>query len=112
MTEEVEEKMALVIKRGLYCYKIIPFWLKIAYQGLVNRVFKNQIWRNMEVYVDDILVKSIKSDHITDLKELFNELRRYQVKLNLNKCAFGITSRKFLDFMVTQRGIEVNLEEI
>ena len=67
----------------------------------------------MEVYIDDMIVKSIKEDrHITDLKEVFGELKRYQIKLNPNKCIFGVGSDKFLGFLINQRGIEVNPEKI
>ena len=63
--------------------------------------------------MDDMLVKSIwKDDHLDDLKETFNTLRSYNMKLNPNKCAFGMTARKFLGFMVSQRGIEVNPNKI
>ena len=65
----------------------------------------------MEVYVDDMFVKSKEeSIHLDDLEETFTTLRQYQMKLNPSKCAFGIASRKFLGFMVSQRGIEANLE--
>ena len=65
-------------------------------------MFSEQIGRNMEVYVDDMLVKS-KEDltHLDDLKEMFATLRQYQMKLNSSKCAFGVASRKFLGFMVS-----------
>ena len=69
----------------------------------------HQIGRNVQVYVDGMLVKSIRED---DLKETFNTLRSYKIKLNPNKCAFGVTVGKFLGFMVSQRGIEVNPDKI
>ena len=82
----------------------MPFGLKNAraiYQRLVNKMFSNQIGRNMEVYVDDMLVKSKEElTHLDDLKETFATLRQYQMKLNPSKCAFGVASRKFLGFMV------------
>lgn len=66
----------------------------------------------MEVYVDFMLVKITKANwHLANI-ESFNELRRHQMKLNFNKCAFELTSKKFLGFMMTQQGIEVNLEKI
>ena len=72
-------------------------------------MFKKQIRRNVEVYVDDMLVKSKEEeDHLDDLKEMFNILRQYSMKLNLSKCAFGVSLGKFLGFMVSQRGIEAN----
>jgi len=67
----------------------------------------------MEVYIDDMLVKSAKKeDHIGHLKEAFEILRQYGMKLNPEKCAFGVTSGKFLGFLVSQRGIEVNPDQI
>ena len=67
----------------------------------------------MEVYVDDMLVKSKEEeDHLDDLKETFNTLKQYSMKLNLSKCAFGVSSEKFLGFMVSQRGIEANPEKV
>ena len=67
----------------------------------------------MEVYVDDMLVKSREElAHLDDLKETFSTLRQYQMMLNPSKCAFGVSSRKFLGFMVFQRGIEANLEKV
>ena len=67
----------------------------------------------MEVNVDDMLVKSKEeSTHLDDLEETFTTLRQYQMKLNPSKCAFGIASGKFLGFMVSQRGIEANLENV
>ena len=83
----------------------MPFSLKNAgatYQRLVNRMFSKQIWRNMEVYIDDMLVKSKEeSAHLDDLEEMFATLRQYQMKLNPNKCAFGVASGKFLALMVS-----------
>ena len=94
----------------------MPFGLKNAgatYQRLVNQMFKKQIGRNVEVYVDDILVKSRKEeDHLDDLREAFNTLRQYHMKLNPSKCAFGVSSGKFLGFIVSQRGIEANPEKV
>ena len=83
----------------------MPFGLKntgATYQKLVNQMFKKQIGRNVEVYVDDMLVKSKKEDdHLDDLKETINTLRQYSMKLNPSKCAFRVSSGKFLGFMVS-----------
>ena len=63
----------------------------------------------MEVYVDDMLVKSREyENHLDDLKKTFNTLKQYSMKLNPSKCAFGVSFKKFLGFMVSQRGIEAN----
>ena len=84
-----------------------------TYQRLMNKIFAQQIRRNVQVYVNGMLVKSRREDdHLNDLKETFNTLHSYNMKLNLSKCAFGMTAGKFLGFMVSQRGIEVNLDKI
>jgi hypothetical protein len=114
--EADQEKTSFITSRGLFCYKVMPFKLKntgATYQLLMNQMFHDQIGKNVEVYIDDMLVKSKKEDdHLKDLEETFNTLRKYQMKLNPSKCAFGVSSDKFLDFMVSQRGIEANPEKI
>ena len=74
--------------QGLFCYKVMPFKLKNAgatYQRLMNKMFAHQIGRNVQVYVDDMLVKSLREeDHLDDLRETFNTLRSYNMKLNPN----------------------------
>ena len=116
MHEVDQEKTSLVTSQGLFCYKVMPFGLKNAgatYQRLMNKMFAQQIGRNVQVYVDDMLVKSRREeDHLEDLKETFNTLRSYNMKLNPGKCAFGVTTGKFLGFMVSQRGIEANPDKI
>ncbi|KAK4383018.1 hypothetical protein Sango_2816000 [Sesamum angolense] len=80
-----------------------------TYQCLVDKIFRSQIGRNIEVYVDDILVKSKETrDYIVDLEEMFSVLRNYRLKLNPRKCAFGVQGGRFLGFIVTQRGIKAN----
>ena len=84
-----------------------------TYQRLVNHIFRPQIGQNVEVYIYDMLVKSVREpQHLDDLQETFDTLRQYKMKLNLRKCAFGVASGKFLGFMVSQRGIEANLDKI
>ena len=116
LVEADQEKTSFVTSQGLFCYKVMPFGLKNAgatYQRLMNKMFAHQIGRNIQVYVDDMLVKSIREDdYLDDLKETFNTLRSYNMKLNPNKCAFRVTAGKFLGFMVSRRGIEVNLDKI
>ena len=76
-------------------------------------MFHPQIGRNVEVYVDDMLVKILdEKKHLDDLQETFDKRRQYNMKLNPSKCAFGVSSRKFLGFMVSQKGIEANLDKI
>ena len=95
---------------------MMPFGFKnigATYQRLMNKMFAHQIGRNVQVYVDDMLVKSLReNDHLNDLQETFDTLRSYNVKLNPSKCVFGVTTGKFLGFMVSQRGIEVNPEKV
>ena len=94
----------------------MPFGLKNAgatYQRLMNKMFARQLGRNVQVYVDDMLVKSVReNDHLSDLQETFDTLRSYNMKLNPSKCVFGVTAGKFLGFIVSQRGIEVNPEKV
>ena len=76
-------------------------------------MFRPQIGRNVEVYVDDMLVKSLdEGKHLDDLQEIFDTLRQYNIKLNPSKCAFGVSLGKFLGFMVSQRGIQANPDKI
>jgi len=90
----------------------MPFGLKNAgatYQRLMDKVFKNQIGKNMEVYVDDMVVKSEEVEkHLGDLEEVFAQIREYNIRLNPEKCVFGVKGGKILGFMLTNRGIEAN----
>ena len=99
-----QEHTSFIIDRGLYCYKVMLFGLKntgATYQHLVNMMFREQIDKTMEVYVDDMLIKlKTFADHVTHLSDTFVVLRKYRMKLNPLKCAFGVVSRKFLGFMV------------
>ena len=101
-----QEKTSFVTSQGLFCYKVMPFRLKNAgatYQRLMNRMFVHQIGRNIQVYADDMLVKSIREDdHLNNLQETFNYLQSYNMKLNPNKCVFKVTVGKFLGFMEVQ----------
>ncbi|KAK2991305.1 hypothetical protein RJ640_024570 [Escallonia rubra] len=109
-------KTAFITDQGLFCYNVMPFGLKNAgatYQRLVDKIFKPLIRKGMEVYVDDMLVKSLQAeDHIADLRQCFTLLREYRMRLNPTKCAFGVSSGKFLGFMISERGIEANPEKI
>ena len=112
MDEVDQEKTPFITSQGLFYYKVMPFGLKNAsatYQRLMYKMFANQIETNVQVYVDDMLVKSRREDnHLEDLKETFDILCSYNMKLNPSKCAFGVMVGKFLGFMVSQRGIEAN----
>ncbi|CAA0815055.1 Unknown protein, partial [Striga hermonthica] len=116
LAKEDRKRVSFVTSKGTYCYVVMPFGLKnvgATYQRLVDKMFKGQIGRNMEVYVDDILVKSRKADdHVVDLRETLSTLRRYGMKLNPAKCKFGVRSGKFLGYLVMEKGIEVNPEKV
>jgi len=83
-----------------------------TYQRLMDKVFKGMIDWNVDVYVDGIIVKSDSCDqHVKDLEEVFEALRRTNMRLNLEKCALGVEGGKFLGFMLTHREIEANLDK-
>lgn len=97
-----QEKTYFITDKGLYCYLVMLFGLKNAgstYQRLVNAVFKSQFGRSMD-------------EHLRDVAETFDTLDRYDMKLNPAKCAFRVSLRRFLGFMVSKRGIEANPEKI
>ena len=84
-----------------------------TYQRLINKIFAHQIERNVQVYVDDMPMKSqLEDGHLDDLKVTFDTLHSYNMKLNPSKCAFVVMAGKFLGFMESQRGIEVNPNKI
>ncbi|GJU94224.1 reverse transcriptase domain-containing protein [Tanacetum coccineum] len=112
MDEEDEEKTAFYTDKGTYCYTKIPFGLKNAratYQRVVDSAFQTQLGRNLEAYVDDMVIK-IKTewDMVMDIAETFHNLRKINMKLNPKKCSFRVTEGKFLGYMVTSEGIWVN----
>ena len=94
----------------------MPFGLKNAgstYQRMMTKMFKPQFGRNIEVYIDDMVVKSkVVSEHVGDLANIFGILRKHKLHLNASKCSFGVGSGKFLGYMVTHRRIEVNPDQI
>ena len=94
----------------------MPFDLKNAestYQGMMTRMFEPQLGKSIEVYVDNMVVKSkMVSEHVGDLKAIFDILRKHKLRLNASKCSFGVGFGKFLGYMVTHRGIEVSPDQI
>ena len=113
---EDQEKTAFVTPTGNYHYKVMPFDLKNAgstYQRMMMRMFEPQLGKSIEIYIDDMVVKSkVVSEHLGDLGSTFNVLRKHKLRLNASKCSFGVGSGKFLGYMVTYRGIEVNPNQI
>jgi len=100
MDEVDQEKTLFVTSQGLFCYKVVSFGLKntsATYQRLMNKMFANQLRRSVQVYVDDMLVKSRREEnHLKDLEETFSTLHSYNMKVNPSKCAFRVTTGKFL----------------
>lgn len=107
-----EDKTTFMGEASNYCYKVMPFGLKNAgatYQRLMDKILSPLIGRNVQVYVDDMVVTSTQPiDHTTDLFELFTTINKYSLKLNPDKCVFGVRAGKFLGFLLTERGIEAN----
>lgn len=99
-----EEKTIFMSNRVNYCYRVMPSGLKntgATYQGLMDKMFEKKIGKNMEVYVDDTVVKSESPfNHAIDLREIFGQIKKYNMRLNQEKCNFGIRSGKFLGFML------------
>ena len=116
MALDDQEKTALVTPIGNYHYKVMPFDLKNAgstYQRMMTRMFESLLGKNIEIYIDDMVVKrKMVSKHLGDLRVIFEVLRNYKLRLNASKCSFGVGSGKFLGYMVTYRGIEVNPDQI
>ena len=111
-----QEKTVFVTPTRNYHYKIMSFGLKNAgstYQRMMTRMFELQLGKNIEIYVDDMVVKSkMVTEHLGDLGDIFDVLRRHKLRLNASKCSFGVGSGKFLGYIVTHRGIEVNPDQI
>ncbi|KAG7564288.1 Retrotransposon gag domain [Arabidopsis suecica] len=107
---------AFIIDRGIYCYRVMLFGLKNAgatYQRLVKEMFSELLRVTMEVYIDNMLVKSLQAgDHIQHLNACIDIMDKYQMKLNPTKCTFGVTSSEFLGYIVIERGTEANPKQI
>ena len=111
-----QKRTAFVTPVGNYHYKVMPFGLKNAgatYQRMMTRMFEPQLEKIIEIYIDDMVVKSEEDfEHVSDLGNIFDILRKHKLRLNASKCSFGVRSSKFLGYMVTHRGTEVNHDQI
>ena len=111
-----QEKTAFITPIENYHYKVMPFGLKNAgstYQRMMTRMFESQLGKNIEIYIDDMVVKSkMVSEHLGNLRAIFEILRKCKLGLNASKCSFSVGLAKFLGYMVTHRGIEVNPDPI
>ena len=116
LVADYQEKTAFVTPIGNYHHKVMPFGLKNAgstYQRMMTRMFEPQLGKSIEVYIDDMMVKSkVVSEHVRDLRDIFEILRRHKLRLNASKCSFGVGSGKFLGYMMTHRRIEVSPDQI
>jgi hypothetical protein len=116
LKKEDEEKKAFITPYGMFCYQVMPFGLKNAgatYQRMMQNCLGSQIGRNIQVYIDDVVITTRKEESlISNLKETFDNLNRYKLKLNLTKWSFGVSAGQLLGFLVSARGIEANPEKI
>ena len=107
-----QEKTSFITLTRNYHYKVMPFGLKntgSTYQRMMARTFEPQLSKNIEVYIDDMVVKNkVVSEHMGDFEDIFEILRKHKLHLNASKCTFGMGPGKFQVYMVTYRGIEVN----
>ena len=107
-----QEKTVFVTLIRNYHYKVMPFGLKNAgstYQRMITKMFEPQLGKSIEVYIADIVVKSkAVFEHVRDLTNIFEILRKHKLRLNASKCSFGVGLGKFLGYMVTHSEIEVN----
>ena len=113
---EDQEKTVFVTPIGNYHYKVMPFGLKNAgstYQKMMTKMFEPQLGKNIEVYIDDMVVNNkVVFEHVGDLGNIIEILREHKLRLNASKCSFGVGSGKFLGYMVTHQGIEVNADQV
>ncbi|WJZ92524.1 hypothetical protein VitviT2T_011513 [Vitis vinifera] len=116
MAPEDMEKTSFITEWGTCCYRVIPFGLKnvgTTYQRAATTLFHDMMHRDVEVYVDDMIVKSQdRVDHLTTFERFFKRIRQFRLRLNPKKCTFGVTSRKLLRYMVCERGIKIDPDKI
>ncbi|GKA27164.1 reverse transcriptase domain-containing protein [Tanacetum coccineum] len=116
MVERDEEKIAFFTREEVFCHKRLPFDLKNAtatYQKLVDKVYNDKLRCNLEVHVDDMVIKSnSEEDMLVDIKETFEKLRAINMKLNPSKCSLGIEEGPFLRQLITKQGIKANPSKV
>ena len=110
------KKTTFVTLWGTFCYKVMSFGLKNAgatYQRAMVVLFQDMMHKEIKVYKDDMIAKSrTEEEHLVNLQKLFEQLRKYQLRLNPVKCTFGVKSGKLLGFVVSQKGIEVDPDKV
>jgi hypothetical protein len=118
MAEEDASKMAFICPCFIHLFEwvVMTFGLKnvgTTYMMVMNLIFHELLGNTMEVYIDDIVIKSAEfGSHITDLRKAFDKICRYGLKMNPHKCAFGVSAGKFLGFIIHEHGIEIDPDRI
>ena len=116
MAAEDMEKTTFITLWGTFCYKVMPFGLKNAgatYQRAMVALFHDMMHKEIEVYVDDMIAKyESEEEHLVNLRRLFERLQKFKLRLNPTKCTFSMRSGKLLGFIVSQKGIEVDLDKV
>jgi hypothetical protein len=111
-----EEKTTFITPFGTFCYTKMVFGLKnggATYQKCIQIILEPQIGRNVEAYIDDVVVRSKKyGDLLDDLKDSFDNLHKYKMMINPKNYVFGVSSRKLLSYMVSFRGIDANTKKV
>ena len=112
MAPEDMDKTTFVTQWGTFYYKVMPFGLKntgATYQRAMVALFNDMIHHEIEVYINDMIARShTEEEHLDHLHKLFERLRKYKLRLNPNKCTFGVRSGKLLGFIVIDKGIQVD----
>lgn len=112
MSKKDKPKIAFITSQWAFNYKVMPFGLKNAgatFQRLMDEVLKDQKGWNIELYVDDTIIKTkTEVELVLNLRETFEKLRKYNLKLNLKKCISGVKSGKFLGFMMSETRTKAN----
>jgi hypothetical protein len=110
-----KEKIVFITPFGIFCYTKLAFGLKYGgttYQKCVHIVLESQIGKNVEAYIDGIVVKLKMQDLLDDLKETFDNLHKYKMMFNTKKCVFGVSSVKLLGSMVSSQRIDANPKKV
>lgn len=116
MAEEDQPRTSFITPDGTYCYVCMPFGLQntgATFARLVQIIFRDRIGRNVEAYVDDIIIKRWKErDLVANLQETFDNLQKSGLRLNREKCTFRVRLGKLLGYLISQREIEANSKKL
>lgn len=116
LAKEDQDSTTFITHKGVLAFTVLPFGLLNAgatFQQAMDTIFAPQIGRNIQIYVDDMIVKSVEAEaHIIDLIEMFDNIRKHSMRLNPSKCSFGLAGGKFLGYLLTHRGIDADPSQI